>query len=214
MVISKATPTPVCNIHVDNQQLKQVKRFVYLGSTITEDGRCDEEIKRRIGTAKTTFNTMRNILTNININLDTRKRTMKAYIWSTLMYGSETWTISSKNKQKLEVMEMWLYRRMLRIPWTAHMTNQQVLELANSKRTLITTIRERQLNFLGHVLRRHTYEHLSLTGSIEGRKARGRPRWKFISSILDHLQLGIKPSEFIQMAEDRQRWKSITAHVS
>ena len=156
---------------------------------------------------------MKNILANMNINIKTRIRTAKAYIWSILTYGCETWTISKDARGKLEALEMWLLRRMLRIPWTAHITNQRILELTNTKRSLITTIRKRQLNFLGHVLRRHKYEHLSLTGKIEGRRGRGRPRLKFIESLLEDVQGQHRPAEFLQLAENRQRWRSITANV-
>ena len=213
MVITKSADIPTSNIIIQNKALKQAQSFVYLGSTITPDGRCNKEIEKCIAIAKSSFNNMRNILINLNINIQTRIRTMEAYIWSILAYGCETWTISKDSRGKLEPMEMWLLRRMLRIPWTARITIQRVLELTSSKRSLLTTIRKRQLNFLGHVLRRHKYENLSLTGKIEDRRGRGRPRLKYIESLLEDVQGKHRPAEFLQLAEDRQRWRNITANV-
>ena len=139
MVISKSTDIPICNITIQNQVLKQVHSFVYWGSTITQDGRCNKEIEKRIAIANRTFNSMINIFRNLNINIHTRVRTMKAYIWSTLTYGCETWTISGDFRMKLEALEMWLFRKMLRIPWTARITNERVLEMINSRRSLVVT---------------------------------------------------------------------------
>ena len=131
-------------------------------------------MEKRIIIAKGTFQKMRSLLSNNRINTLTRVRALKTYIWSTLMYGSESWTLSRGLINKLNAAEMWFYRRMLRISWTNRITNEEVLRRIGMQRTLVKEIRKRQLNFLGHILRKEKIEHLCLTGKIEGRRARGR----------------------------------------
>ena len=84
MLISKVTPSVECHITVDNGAIKQVDSFVYLGKLLTEDAKCEEEILHLISIARGTFNKMKSTLTNRNINLKTRKRILKCYVWSTL----------------------------------------------------------------------------------------------------------------------------------
>ena len=156
---------------------------------------------------------MKTLLTNNRIGIQTRIRAMKTYVWSTLTYGSEAWTLNKNMKNKINAAEMWFYRRMLKIPWTARVTNEEVLRRVNQKRSLLRTIRKRQIEFLGHVIRREKIEHLCLTGMIEGRRARGRQRKKFLDSILEDINNNVTAGQLIQMARDRQRWRQMTAHV-
>ena len=101
----------------------------------------------------------------------------------------------------------------VRIPWTARMTNEEVRERAGVKREVIATIRARQLNFLGHTLRENKLEKLTLQGKIEGRRARGRQRMKYMDSLLkDNNEInGMR--ELMRLAEDRKSWRSMIAHV-
>ena len=118
---------PNISISVEGKLIQQVDRMVYLGYMATEDGKCDKEIKKRIGIARTAFESMATILTSRNISIELRSRIAKCYIWSTLLYGAETWTLTKVASDKLEAFEMWLYRRMLRISWKEHKTNGEVL---------------------------------------------------------------------------------------
>ena len=212
MVISKRQNPPACNIEIHNTPIKQVSKFNYLGSIITQDARSIAAIETRIIIAKNAFTNMKSMLTNRNLDITTRTRTLKTYIWSVLLYGSETWTLTQKLKDRLQAAEMWFYRRMLRISWTDRVTNQEVLRRAGTERTLVKEIRKRQLNFLGHVLRKEGVEHLTLTGKIEGKRARGRQRQKFINSLIEDLTPDITPVKLIQLA-DRLRWRGLTVNV-
>ena len=98
---------------------------------------------------------------------------LKTYVWSTLTYGCECWTITSDIEKKIEAAEMWFIRRMLRISWAEKKTNVNVLREGNVQRSLMKTIRKRQMEFLGHVCRRRGLEFLSLTGKVEGKRDRG-----------------------------------------
>ena len=120
MVISREKPVPNISIIVEGKPIQQVDRMVYLGYMVAEDGKYDKEIKRRIGIARTAFESMAKILTSRNISIELRSCIAKCYIWSTLSYGAETWTLTKVTSDKLEAFEMWLYRRVLRISWKEH----------------------------------------------------------------------------------------------
>ena len=108
---------------------------------------------------------------------------------------------------------MWFYRRMLRISWRDRVTNENVLARIGTQRSLIREIRKRQMNFLGHVIRSEKIEHLCLTGRIEGRRARGRQRVKYLDSLVQDLEEDYTTTQVIQAARDRIRWRQMTANV-
>ena len=97
MVISESSATPSCNITVNGDKLKQVDQFIYLGSLISQDGRCDKDIKRRIGISKNIFHNMEKVLTSRAINMSTKLRLLKSYVWFTLLYGCESWTVNNNS---------------------------------------------------------------------------------------------------------------------
>ena len=132
--------------------------------------------EKRIAMAKDTFQKMKSVFTNRNIKMNTKIRVMKTYVWSVLLYGYECWTINKEMERKLAAVEMWFIRRMMRISWTEKKSDESVLKDANLERSLIKTIRKRQLTFLGHICRHKGLEHLSITGKIEGKRSRGRQR--------------------------------------
>ena len=108
---------------------------------------------------------------------------------------------------------MWFLRRMLRVPWTARRSNIEILQMAGTKRMLMTTIRKRQLGFLGHTLRGGGIEKDCLLGMIEGRRARGRQRSKFMDGIKECIGCDTM-EEVMRLAEDRAEWLFIVANVN
>ena len=112
------------------------------------------------------------------MSIGIRKRAAKTFVRSTMLYGCKTWTINTKMQGILEAAEMWLWRRILKIPWTARKTNEEVLRRMGTEREMVKTKRKRQMRFLGHVMRRNEMEAVVMTGMVEGRRARGRQREK------------------------------------
>ena len=109
MVIRKNTKSRCkIEIKVDDKTLEQVKQYLYLGHIITEDGKCEVEIRRRIEIARSNFLGMKNLLTTRNLHLNTRKKLIKCYILSTFLYASETWVINQIMWDKIEAFEMWM----------------------------------------------------------------------------------------------------------
>ena len=186
MVISKKAIIPSCNLQSRGQQIKLVKKFKYLGYMFTSDGKCITEIKKRIATAKDAFQKLSLILKNRNISMTTKFRVLKTYVWSTLTYGCECWTITSDIEKKIEAAEMWFIRRMLRM----------------------------QMEFLGHVCRRRGLEFLSLTGKVEGKCDRGKQRITFLDSLCNSATGGqSKGLNFLKLSDDRDVWRGMVANV-
>ena len=161
MVVSKKSNSHKINIAIDGQHIEQVRSSMYLGSLITEDGRCKKEIKRRIMIARTTFTNMRTLLSCRGINLKTRLRAIKCYIWPTLFYGAETWTITKSLLSRLDAFEMWVYRRVLKILWTEKITNEGVLRRMGTDREIVRQFKTKNLQYLGHLIRHETSNFLS-----------------------------------------------------
>lgn len=213
MVITKQKEVPKCKILLNGREIEQVTYFKYLGSIITSDGRSDKDIITRIGMAKSAFMEMKQILTNKKILKETRLRVLRCYVWSVLLYGSETWNISKKIKKKLEAAEMWFYRRMLKVPWTDKRTNEEVLQMMEERRTLMTTIKLRQMKFFGHVMRKEGLENLAVTGMVEGKRSRGKQRSKYTDRMREEMGIG-NNIELLRNTRDREKWKSMAADAA
>ena len=191
MVISKDSQPPMCNLTNNGTVIEQLDSFNYLGSIITSDGRCEKEIKRCIGMVKTSFNQMSIILKDRKLSMSLKTRVLKCFVWSVLLYGSESRTLSSSTTKNIEAAEMWFYRRMLRISYTAHETNDSVLQRFGQERQLLKIIQARQVSFTGHVIRKGELEELCLAGKVPGKKPRGKPRLPFLNQLKEITGLGI-----------------------
>ena len=135
-----------------------------------------------------------------------RLRVLNCYIWSTLLYGCETWTISVDMIKKLEALETWFYRRMLKISWKEMVTNVEV----NTSTSLLIDIVHRQLTFLGHILRKGELENIVVTGFVDGKRNRGRQRETFLTYLSKIV--GKSPLELINLAKNRDVWTKFCAH--
>src|SRR5215469_5929784 len=128
MVISRAVINPRVNIRIEDNLVKQVCRFNYLGSLINEDGRCEDEISKRINKAKCAFNKMKNLLTNSKVFIETRKRFVKCYVRSFLLYGCESWTLKKTDVIRIQAAEPWFWRRLLKVSWIERISNEIIFE--------------------------------------------------------------------------------------
>ena len=190
------------NIIVEGQKVEQVTKFKYLGSWITDDGRSELEVKTRIAMAKEAFNKRKELLSR-KMSKTVKKKIIKTVVWSVALYASETWTLRKEEVSHIDVLEMWLWRRMERISWTEKKTNEDVLRLVGEERTMVETIIRRKKNWIGHILRHDSLFRDIMEGKLKGRRARGRPRIGMLNEL--------KEGSFATMkrrAEDRENWKS------
>ncbi|PNF31014.1 hypothetical protein B7P43_G01180 [Cryptotermes secundus] len=176
-------PTPV-TIKIDQKQVENVKCFKYLGSLLTDDGRCTCEIKSRIAMAKAAFSKKKNLFTS-KLDLNLRKKLVKCYIWSEALYGPETWTHRAVDQKHLESFEMWCWRRMEKISWTDYVRNEEVLIRVSEQRNILHEIRKRKTNWIGNVLRRNCLLKEVIEGKIEGRIEVTRRRKKIVDDLGD-----------------------------
>ena len=205
-VMSVANEPRPFTLKIDEAQVEQVDSFRYLGQLLTNDVRCEKQVITRI--AKWTFRRNDGILCARNTNINLRKRIMKAYVWSIVTYGAETWTLNKKMEQKLEAFEMWCYRRMQRISWTEHVTNNEVLVQVHEERSLLKTIQRRALSYLGHVLRHDGLVPKILEGRLEGKRRRSRPRNNFVAQACKRASLETF-GHLKEAALDRHKWRAI-----
>ena len=213
MTFSKSLTPPKCNINLDNEKIEQVNYFEYLGSLLTSNCRCDKDITRRIAIAKKAFLDKKQIVTNKTVSIVTKKKLIKAYVWSVLLYGCESWTISKTMANRLEAMEMWCYRRMMKISWMERKTNEEVLQLVKEKRSMMKNIRQRQLKFVGHIVRENGLEALCLTGKIEGTRARGRQRYTYLDGLTSLATGNTNLGEFLHLTQNRRFFRRMVANV-
>ena len=179
---------------------------MYLSYMAREDGKCDREIKRRIGIARTAFESMAKYLTSRNISIKSRSRIAKCYIGSTLVYGAETWTLTKVTSNILEAFEMWLYRKMLRISWKELKTNGEVLQKMKTKILLNNIKHKKKCQYFGHIIRGNGAQRLLMEGGINGRRGWGRQRTMWTDNIKEWTKISY--NDCIRVAQDRERWRS------
>jgi hypothetical protein len=193
------------DITVNGVKLEQVKQYCYLGSMIAEDCKCQIEIRRRIAMGKEAFNKRGELLRG-KLNHDLKKRLVKTLVWSVVLYASETWTMQKEDVKRLEAFEMWIWRRMEKITWKEHITNEDVLRRVQEERLLIDTIRKRQKSWFGHILRGESLLRTVIEGRMIGKKVAGRPRMKMIDWMMDK-STERNYEQLKAMARNRQEWQ-------
>src|SRR6476469_7789419 len=183
MVVSRNGGERV-NITIEGQSVEQVSKFRYLGSLISKDGRCLDDVKTRIRMAKNAFNKRKELLTR-SIRVDLRKRLAETLVWPVVLYGCETWNMRKEEINRLNASEIWVCRRMGKVSWMDKRTNKQVLISMNGKRSLIKTIWDRKKNWIGHVVRGDGLMKLVLEGRMKEKRPRERPRIGMIDDVLN-----------------------------
>jgi len=194
-------------IAVNGKELESVTQFCYLRSMVTEDCRCECEVRRRIALAMEAFNKKKDLMCG-SISLQLKKRIVKAFVWSTVLYGSETWTLQKSDIKRIEGFQMWIWRRMLKVPYLGRNTkkNDEVLRTAETKRELMDTLRTRQKKWLGHALRHGTLVKTVLEGRLLRKKGRGRPKEMLLSWLLETSDEVMDYSQLKELAQERTRW--------
>ena len=148
--------------------------FIFLGSKITADGDCSHEIKRRLLLGSKVMTNLDSIFKSRDITLLTKIRLVKAMVFPVVMYGCESWTVKKAERQRIDVFELWCWRRLLRIPWTARRSNKSILKEIGPGISLEGMMLKLKLQYFGHLMRRvDSLENTLMLGGIGGRKKRG-----------------------------------------
>ena len=139
-------------------------------------------------------------------------RSTKCYVWSTLLYGAETWTITKTLIKRIDAFEIWTYRQMLRISWKEHKPNEEVLNMMKTSLKIMKIIKKRKCEYFGHFIRTpNSIKRLLLEARIDGKRGRGRPRTMWMDNIKDWINLSYK--ECTRNAENREKCISITFNL-
>ena len=151
-----------------------VADFMFLGSKITADGDCSHEIKRSLLLGSKVMTNLDSILKSRDITLPTKVRLVKAMVFPVVLYGCESWTVKKAEHQRIDAFELWCWRRLLSVPWTARGSNQSILKGINPECSLEGLMLKLQLQYFGHLMRRaDSFEKTLMLGKIEGRRRRG-----------------------------------------
>ena len=154
------------------RQWKQWQTLFFSGSKITADGDCSHEIKRRLLLGRKVMTNLDKILKSRDITLPTKVCLVKAMVFPVIMYGYENWTVKKSEHQRIDVFELWCWRRLLRVPWTARRSNQFILKEISPGCSLEGLILKLKLQYFGHLMRRA--EKTLMLGGIGGRRRRGQ----------------------------------------
>ena len=146
--------SPITSWKIDGQTVETVADFILGGSKITADGDCSHEIKRRLLLGRTVMTNLDSIFKSRDITLSTKVRLVKAMVFPVVMYGFESWTIKKAERRRIDAFELWCWRRLLRVPWTARRSNQSILKEISPECSLEGLVLKLKLQYFGHLMQR------------------------------------------------------------
>ena len=166
--------------------METVRDFVFEGSKITADGDCSHEIERGLFLGRKAVTNLDSILKSRDITLPTNVHLVKAMIFPTVIYGCESWTIKQTEHQRIDVFELWCWRRLLRVPWTARRSNQSILKEISPEYSLEGLMLKLKFKYFGHHMwRTDSLEKTPMLGKIEGGRRRGWQKMRWLDGITD-----------------------------
>ena len=162
---------PITSWQIDGET---VADFIFGGSKITADGDCIHEIKRRLFLGRKAMTNLDSILKSRDITLSAKVRLVKAMVFPIVMYGCESWTIKKAECRRIDAFELWCWRRLLRVPWTARRSNQSILKEISPGCSLEGLMLKLKLQYFGHLMwKADSFEKTLMLGKTEGRRRRG-----------------------------------------
>ena len=165
---------PITSWEIDGETVETVSDFIFLAFKITADGNCNHEIKRHLLLGRKVMTNLGSIVKSRDITLPTKVHLVKATVFPVVMYGGESWTVKKDEHRKIDVFELWCWRRLLRVPWTARRSNQSILKEINPEYSLEGLMLKLKLQHFGHLMgRTDSLEKTLMLGGIGGRRRRG-----------------------------------------
>ena len=155
---------------IDGETVETVSDFIFWGSKITADGDCSHEIKRQLLLGRKVMTNLDSILKSRDITLPTKVHLVKAMVFPVVMYGCESWTVRKAEHRRIDVFELWCWRGLWRVTWTARRSNQSILKEISPGCSLEGLMLKLKLQYFGHLMQRaDSFEKMLMLGKIEGR---------------------------------------------